>query len=96
MYEKEYMSSADVMISKNEENKYDYIVLFQDPLNWLNPLSRKFCGTIGIKTEESVTDLTSEDFEALHTFITNVRISLKLQEHHKYMIAFAWANPVER
>ena len=43
------MSSSDIMISKCEEKKYDYIVLFQDPLNGLNPLSRTFCGTNGSK-----------------------------------------------
>ena len=89
------MSSADIMISKCEENKYDYIVLFQDPSNGLNRLSRTFCGTNGSKIEVSITDLTSEEVDALHTFISNGRSSLKLQDYHKYMISFAWVNPIE-
>ena len=78
------------------KKKYDYIVLFQNPLNGLNLLSRTFCGLDGSKKNDIITDLTSEESDSLNSFISNGRIDMKLQDHHKYMIAFAWVNPVER
>ena len=91
------MSSAGIMISKCEQNKNDYIVLFQDPLNGLNPLSRIFCVLDGSKKNDStITDLTQEESESLHHFIFNGRMAIKLQDHHKYLIAYEWLNPVER
>ena len=70
--------------------------MFQDPLNGLNPLSRTFCGSDGSKKNDSITDLTQEESGSLHHFIFNGRMAMKLLDHHKYLIAFAWINPVER
>ena len=78
------------------KKKYDYIILFQDPLNGLNPLSQTFCGLDGSKNNDIITDLTSDESESLNSFISNGKMAMKLQDHHKYMIAFAWVNTFER
>ena len=90
------MSPTDVMVSKCEKKSYDYMILLQDPVHGIMPISHTFSGSTGFKTEDSLTDLPNHEQQSLRDFVIDGRNALKLADHHKYMIAFAWVTPSER
>ena len=90
------MSPTDIIVSKCEKKSYDYMILLQDPVHGIMPISQTFSGSTGSKSEDCLTDLSPNEQQSLQDFVIDGRSALKLEEHHKYMIAFAWVSPSER
>ena len=75
---------------------YDYMILLQDLVHGIMPVSQIFSGSTGYKSEDCLTDLSPNEELSLQDFVIDGRSALNLQDHHKYMIAFAWVTPSEK
>ena len=90
------ISPSDVILLKAQSKNYDYMVLLQDPLHGILPISQAYSGSSGYTTEDSITDLNQQETSSLQQFILDGRMSLSLKPHHKYMISFSWVTPSEK
>ena len=77
------MSPTDVIISKCVKKHYDYMILLQDPVHGILPISQTFSGITQNKSEEGLTDLSPNEKQSLKDFVIDGRSALKLQDHHK-------------
>ena len=90
------MSPTDIMLRKCQTKGYDYMVLFQDPCHGLLPRTELFSGLDGSKEETCLTGLSHSESKDINNYINTGRLSLRLDCHQKYMMAFAWVSPSER
>ena len=65
-------------------------------MSWSTSKNRNFSGLDGSKEETCLTGLSHSESKDINNYINTGRLSLRLDCHQKYMMAFAWVSPSER
>ena len=90
------LSPFESIMKKCENQQFDYMALFQDPLIESDPINSIYFSEDNSHSVTSSTDLSSEENESLSTFVHTGRRDQNLALTQKYAIALVWVLPKER